>query len=164
MTEQSEADKYIKCSKCKCKYINDAEHIKQDFGFNRLEEKIKTCVKCRRKDCEYSKNYQQTHKEEIAERKKDYNKQYNIDNKEKCKEHNKQYKETQKEKLNIAVDENHKCCTRCYKINPITEYGEYLKQVEIEGTHQFHHVMTEHRSCKTCRDKKRMLLRRKVNE
>ena len=50
MTEQSETDKYIKCSKCKCKYINDDEHIKDDFGYNRLNERFKTCVKCRSKN------------------------------------------------------------------------------------------------------------------
>ena len=47
MTEQSETEKYIKCSKCRCKYINDVEHIKTDLGYNRLNEKFKTCVKCR---------------------------------------------------------------------------------------------------------------------
>jgi hypothetical protein len=42
--------KYIKCSKCKSKYINDDEHINQDFGFNRLNKIYKTCVKCRNKN------------------------------------------------------------------------------------------------------------------
>ena len=49
MTEQSGEDKYIKCSKCKCKYINDDNHIRTDFGFNRLSERFKTCTKCRNK-------------------------------------------------------------------------------------------------------------------
>ena len=49
MAEKSGDDKYIKCSKCKCKYINDDEHIKADFGYNRLNEQYKTCVKCRAK-------------------------------------------------------------------------------------------------------------------
>ena len=49
MAEQSGDDKYIKCSHCKCKYINNDEHIKSDFGFNRLNERYKTCVKCRTK-------------------------------------------------------------------------------------------------------------------
>ena len=49
MTEQHGKDKYIKCSKCKCKYINDDEHIKADFGYNRLNERFKTCTKCRTK-------------------------------------------------------------------------------------------------------------------
>ena len=47
MTEANEDNKYIKCTNCKCKYINDAENIKKEFGFNRLNEKYKTCVKCR---------------------------------------------------------------------------------------------------------------------
>ena len=49
MAEQDSKDKYIKCSKCKCKYINDDNHIKADFGYNRLNERFKTCVKCRTK-------------------------------------------------------------------------------------------------------------------
>ena len=49
MTEQLELDKYVKCSKCKCKYINDDENIEKDFGYNRLKIKYKTCVKCRNK-------------------------------------------------------------------------------------------------------------------
>ena len=40
MAEQGKIDKYIKCSKCRCKYINDEEHIKADFGYTRLQKKI----------------------------------------------------------------------------------------------------------------------------
>ena len=47
MLERSEESKYIKCSKSWCKYINDDEYIKQDFAYNRLEQRFKTCVKCR---------------------------------------------------------------------------------------------------------------------
>ena len=47
ITEDHRIDKYIKCSRCKCKYINDNEHIKHGFGYNRLEERYTTCVKCR---------------------------------------------------------------------------------------------------------------------
>ena len=49
MAEQHGEDKYIKCSKCKCKYINDDNHIKNGFGYNRLNERFKTCTKCRTK-------------------------------------------------------------------------------------------------------------------
>ena len=49
MSEQIEAEKYIKCSKCRCKYLNDNEHIKTNFGYNRLHERFKCCVKCRNK-------------------------------------------------------------------------------------------------------------------
>ena len=47
MATQSEQDKYIKCKWCKCKYISDDEHIKQDSGYNRLGKQLKPCVKCR---------------------------------------------------------------------------------------------------------------------
>ena len=46
MTEQ-DGDKYIKCSQCKCKYNNDEDSITAYFGYNRLNEQLKTCVKCR---------------------------------------------------------------------------------------------------------------------
>ena len=41
MEELSGQDKFIKCSKCKGKYINDDEHIKIDFGYTRLNLKYK---------------------------------------------------------------------------------------------------------------------------
>ena len=47
MSEQNKQETCIKCKCCKCKCINDDEHIKQDFGYNRLVDKFKTCVKCR---------------------------------------------------------------------------------------------------------------------
>ena len=47
MAEQDSKEQYFKCSRCKMKYINDDEHIKTDFGYNRLNERYKTCSKCR---------------------------------------------------------------------------------------------------------------------
>ena len=55
MTDNSEVDRYIKCSKCKRKYKNET-----DFGNNRLGERYKTCVSCRTKN----KNHVNTKKEE----------------------------------------------------------------------------------------------------
>ena len=150
MTEQSEADKYIKCSKCRCKYINDDEHIKKDFGYNRLEQRFKTCVKCRTYSRHQNKEYRQEHKEEIAERMKEYNKIHYQDNKEYYQECNKQYREKQ---LNTEVDENQKCCTRCYKIKPLSEYGEYQGMVKIEGTNKVEEAVIPYRSCIACRNK-----------
>ena len=49
MAEQNDTEKYIKCLRCKCKYLNDDEHIKTGFGHNRLNERFKTCNKCREK-------------------------------------------------------------------------------------------------------------------
>ena len=43
MAEESQSDKYIICSKCRSKSINDEEHISTDSGYTRLEERYKTC-------------------------------------------------------------------------------------------------------------------------
>ena len=56
MEETLGEDNFIKCSKCKCKYINDAEHLKTDFGFNRLNVRYKCCTKCRERNTKYYKN------------------------------------------------------------------------------------------------------------
>ena len=49
MTEEYAKDKYIKCSQCKCKYLNSDFHILKDFGYDRLNRRYKTCKKCRSK-------------------------------------------------------------------------------------------------------------------
>ena len=54
MTTEGNKDKYIKCAMCKCKYINDDKCIEKDFGYNRLNEQFKCCVKCRARSYEYS--------------------------------------------------------------------------------------------------------------
>ena len=59
MSGQSEQDKYIKCKGCKCKYINDEEHIKQDFGYNRLGEQFESCVNCRNRTNKYKEKKKQ---------------------------------------------------------------------------------------------------------
>ena len=59
MSGQGEQDKYIKCKGCKCKYINDEEHIKQDFGYNRLGEQLKSCVNCRNRTKQDRENKKQ---------------------------------------------------------------------------------------------------------
>ena len=47
MAEENKNDTHIRCSKCKSKYVNGEEHISKDFGYTRLEEIYKTCVRCR---------------------------------------------------------------------------------------------------------------------
>ena len=56
MEELSGQDKFIKCSKCKCKYINDDQHLQIDFGFNRLNVRYKCCVKRRERANTYYKD------------------------------------------------------------------------------------------------------------
>ena len=59
MTEEGKNDKYIICSKCRSKYINDEEHITKYFGYTRLEERYKPCVRCRARNKINSKTYQE---------------------------------------------------------------------------------------------------------
>ena len=66
-------------------------------------------------------------------------------------EHKAACKKWRSKQLNKEVDENHKCCTRCYKIQPLTEYGEYKDMVKIDGKLQ--EAMVPYRSCKTCRNR-----------
>ncbi len=56
MTEDSketQQDKYVYCSRCKCKYNNDKDSLKTYFGYTRLKERFKTCCKCRNKTKQY---------------------------------------------------------------------------------------------------------------
>jgi hypothetical protein len=66
--------------------------LKKDFGFNRLEERYKTCVTCREKKREWNHSYGLRHRAEITERTRAYNKPYQQNNKEQYKEWNKQYR------------------------------------------------------------------------
>ena len=72
MSEESKNDKHTICSKCKCKYINDEEHISTDFGYTRLEERYLTCVKCRANAKIHRNTYYEQHKEDTQE----YNNKY----------------------------------------------------------------------------------------
>ena len=76
--KETPKDKYIKCSKCNCKYNNDDESIKTNFGYTRLNERFKTCCKCRTKhrqhriDNPHLKEYEQRYNNslEVKERRK----------------------------------------------------------------------------------------------
>ena len=98
MTDNNSNDKYIKCSRCRCKYINDDEHIDQDFGYSRLGERFKNCVKCR-----------------------DTNKQH-------IKVYNSQRQARRDKTLSQETDVNHQTCTHCLKIKQVSEFTENDKQ------------------------------------
>ena len=55
--DNQDINKYIKCSRCHMKFINDDEHIKNDFGYNRLNERYKQCVRCRTSSREQKAEY-----------------------------------------------------------------------------------------------------------
>ena len=102
MTEQGMDNKYIKCSRCVRKFINDNDHIKHDFGYNRLEERFKTCVQCRDKN----RNNQDMHKdtrhfkyEENRDAILAQNKIYRENNKEQIQESGRLYKLNHADKI-----------------------------------------------------------------
>ena len=73
--------------------------------------------------------------------------------KDSCKASQLKWREKQQSK---EVDEHHKLCKRCSKIQPLTEYGEYKGMVKVEGTNKVQEAMIPYRSCKTCRDRDKM--------
>ena len=79
------------CSDCKSKYINDEEHIHNDFGYTRLEERYKTCVKCRARKQIKNKACYEKHPEKVN--------QYYESHEEEAKECNKQYREKNADRL-----------------------------------------------------------------
>ena len=101
MAEKVET-KYINCSCCKCKYINDDNHIKNDFGYNRLNERFKTCLTCRNKKHEYREN----NKDKIQE----YREQYYINNKDQLNDRRRELKA-----IAEASQGKIKYCFRCHR-------------------------------------------------
>ena len=147
MAEQGEVDKYVKCSKCRCKYINDDDHIENDFGYNRLNERYKTCVTCREKHKQYNHTYREHHQDEIKEYRenhkdeiKEYGKQYKKDNREYC---NNLSKLSKIKKLATPCENGFQRCTKCANARPLSNYGQY-----INGRNE----VLEYRTCIGCRD------------
>ena len=95
MAENNGQITYIVCSNCKCKYINDEEHINNDFGYTRLEMIYKTCVKCRAKGKVTNKTYQEKHPDKKEKERKEYYEEH----KDYLNERNKQYRENNKERI-----------------------------------------------------------------
>ena len=89
MTEEDNNDKYIICSKCISKHINDEDHINKYLGYTILEMRYKTCVRCRA----INNNNCKTYSEHILKITKEYY------DKEERKYHNKQYREKNADRL-----------------------------------------------------------------
>ena len=101
MTEQGKNDKYIKCSRCRMIYYNNDNAIKQHFGYNRLDERFKTCVKCRQ--------YRLDNREKILQQGRERAKDYYEENKDKILESKKEYREQNKDKINAKEREQVTC-------------------------------------------------------
>ena len=106
MAEENGQSKYIICSDCRSKYIND-EHINTDLGYTRLEMRYKTCVKCRARKIIKNKTYHEKHPGKTK---------YYEAHKEEAKEHNKQYRDTNADRLeeyDRAKNQIQLCCPHC---------------------------------------------------
>ena len=154
MAELCEADKYIKCSKCKCKYHNNADNIKDDFGYNRLGDRFKCCVKCRPREREYARTYYEKNKDEINAGKRsdikriEYYKKYIAEHGDNINTR----RRSNREKARTAeCEDGYRCCTRCFKTKTVDYFGEYTKQV-IESGH-IKNVIEQCITCKDCRKK-----------
>ena len=81
------------------------------------------------------------------------NKQYNQSKYQLYKDSYKASQHKWREKQqNKEVDEHHKLCKRCSKIQPLTEYGEYNHYTLADGTKLY----TPHKTCNVCRDRDKM--------
>ena len=78
-------------------------------------------------------------------------KQYQEDNADKQKHYNTTYK---REKLQQEVDkETEQVCSRCLKITPKSDYGEYITWAFTQDTSPVQEVFLPYKSCNGCRDK-----------
>ena len=109
MTEQGNDNKYINCSRCKMKYHNTDDSIKQHFGYNRLDERYKVCVKCRQ--------YKLDNRAYILEKGRERGKEYYYENHEALLAKNKQYRQDHTEQLNEKASKL-VACDKC---------GEYVR-------------------------------------
>ena len=154
MEEQSETSKYIKCSKCRCKYHNNDDNIKKDFGYNRLGEQFKCCVTCRARNREYTRTYYEKNKDAInADKRADikvseYRKKYQTEH---CGEINARRRNNRDKARNAECEDGYRCCTRCFKTKTIDNFGEYTKQIIESG--KIENVIEQCITCKECRKK-----------
>ena len=56
-----EEEKYVYCGSCRVKYHNNEDSIKENFGYNRLNERFRSCIKCRKS----RRGYYDNNREEV---------------------------------------------------------------------------------------------------
>ena len=113
------AERYIICTRCKCKYINDDNHIKSDFGYSRLNERFKTCVKCRNK---YVEN-----KDDVKQKREKLLKEAN-ESDGKIKLCNRCYQNKSIDEFVCPNGKTYNACYRCLQTRDAREADEALKQ------------------------------------
>ena len=96
----------IICNRCKHKYdINDDE-IKIHFGYNKLNERFKCCVKCRTQCKLQHKQYYQNNIDKLKEYHKEYGKIYYQNNKEQIKQYDKEYRQKKNTEKQQMINDN----------------------------------------------------------
>ena len=95
MTQNMNNQEYLNCSGCGKKFINDDDHIKNDFGYDRLNVRYKSCIQCRSR---YAK-HRETHREERRESAK----QYYTDNKDNILIKKNEYRNNNKDTINEKI-------------------------------------------------------------
>ena len=80
------------------KYHDHDEHINKDFGFNRLNERFKTCMKCRQ--------YKLDNRELILQQGRERAKEYYKEHRSEILENSKEYKNNNKAKINEKIKYN----------------------------------------------------------
>ena len=73
------------------KYHNNEHNIKEHFGYDRLGEPFKTCLKCReqrrKSGRECAQRYYDSYRDEVLEKRRTYREQHKEELQEKSKEH-----------------------------------------------------------------------------
>ena len=96
----------IICNRCKHKYdINDDE-IKIHFGYNKLNERLKCCVKCRNQCKLQHKQYYQNNMDKIKEHGREYGKFYYQNNKEQIKQYKEEYRQKKNTEKKQMINDN----------------------------------------------------------
>ena len=110
---------HVKCSNCKCKSINEDEHIDIDFVYNRLGSVINLVLSV---EIEESKSVAKT---ERTFRKKEniiiIIKSYAVSN------HARVFNKKNRQPADCET-----CCTRCYKHKPLAEFGQYESSIKVD--------------------------------
>ncbi len=149
MAEESKEKKYITCTKCKCKYINDEEHISRDFGYTRLEERYKTCVKCRDMVKTYNDNNKEKRKEHYKDNKEKYKEYYN-NNKEHILQIHKNYRNNNVDKYKDYEKQRNKIKINCPNCNAEIIKKNLMLHQQTQKCISKKEYIEEHISCNIC--------------
>ena len=96
----------IICNRCKHKYDIHDDEIQIYFGYNKLNERFKCCVKCRTQCKLQSTQYYQNNMDKIKEYQKEYGKFYYQNNKEQIKQYKEEYRQKKNKDKKQMINDN----------------------------------------------------------